>query len=76
VEFVKVSTIPVSLSRHDAQLNLVNILAETSKRGTTFQRSKIVKKAAETRKKNNRDNRKNETWKSSESSETPPVVRG
>jgi hypothetical protein len=54
----------------------VNLLAETSKRGTTFQRSKIVKKAAETRKKNNRDNRKNETWKSSESSETPPVVRG
>jgi hypothetical protein len=46
----------------------VNLLAETSKRGTTFQRSKIVKKAAETRKKNNRDNRKNETWKSSESS--------
>lgn len=39
------------------------IRKKTSKRGTTFQRSKIVKKASETRKKNNRDARKSKTWK-------------
>ena len=41
------------------------MVAESSKRGTTFQRSKIHKKAAETRRKTKKAGKRDQTWKSS-----------